>query len=264
MKFRDLRANEIDVRVGQVGDGYCTLLLYKDARVDMDILDETFGVEFWQREHYECKGNLFCKVGILCPTNKSEYEQFEWVWKADCGTESNTEKEKGESSDSFKRACVNWGIGRELYTAPLIKINCATTKNDKGKFNVKSLTNFSVANIVIENKTIKGLRITAWDKGNRMENVVFEWGKLKGNDEPKIANVKGDKATDNKQVEKKFLTLAEAENLLMPIGNGQSIEMKKLSIGQLEKVMNNTNPEFAKHKEAAKLILEFKANGNQG
>lgn len=257
MKFRDLRANEIDARVGQIGEGYCTLLLYKDARVDMDILDETVGKDNWQRKHYEVKGNLYCSVGINTLDNG-------WVWKDDCGTESNTEKEKGESSDSFKRACVNWGIGRELYTAPQIYIKCETTKNDKGKLNVKSLTNFSVANIVIENKTIKGLRITAWDKENRTENVVFEWGKLKGNDESKIANVKGDKVTDNKQVEKNSLTLAEAENLLMPIGSGQSIEMKKLSIGQLEKVMNNTNPEFAKHKEAAKLILEFKANGNQG
>ena len=119
MKFRDLRANEIDARVGQIGEGYCTLLLYKDARVDMDILDETVGKDNWQRKHYEVKGNLYCSVGINTLDNG-------WVWKDDCGTESNTEKEKGESSDSFKRACVNWGIGRELYTAPQIYIKCET------------------------------------------------------------------------------------------------------------------------------------------
>ena len=56
-----------------------------------------------------------------------------WVWKWDCGTESNTEKEKGEASDSFKRACVNWGIGRELYTAPQIWITCDDKEWNNGK-----------------------------------------------------------------------------------------------------------------------------------
>lgn len=114
MKFRKLRPEEIDLRVGTVTDKGVSFLLYKDARVDMTILDETVGAENWQREHYECKGNLFCKVGVF-------YKELDmWVWKSDCGTESATEKEKGESSDSFKRACVCWGIGRELYTAPFI------------------------------------------------------------------------------------------------------------------------------------------------
>lgn len=168
MNFRDLKANEIDVRVGQVGDGYCTLLLYKDARVDMDILDETVGSLGWQREHYECKGNLFCRVGIYCVDNG-------WVWKSDCGTESNTEKEKGEASDSFKRACVNWGIGRELYTAPRISVNCKT-KDKK----VVDLTNFVVSDIVIEDKTITGLQIKAYSKENRTTDIVFTYGKCKG------------------------------------------------------------------------------------
>lgn len=245
MEFRDLTPKEIDVRIGQIGDNYCTLLLYKDARVDMDILDETVGSDKWQRKHYEVKGNLFCSVGICTLDNG-------WVWKDDCGTESNTEKEKGESSDSFKRACVNWGIGRELYTAPQIKVNCSTTKNDKGKYTVDGLSNFSVGNIVIENKTIKGLRITAWDKVKKSEVVAFEWGKLKTNNENK----------NGKPIAKKQLTLAEAEKMLMPLGDGQSIEMGKLSIGQLERVLNNNHPDYVRHKEAAMLILEFKANGN--
>ena len=112
MKFRLLRADEIDVRVATVHEKGCSLLLYKDARCDMNILDETVGADNWQRRHYDCKGNLFCSVGIL--------NEKEWIWKDDCGAESFTEKEKGEASDSFKRACVNWGIGRELYTAPFI------------------------------------------------------------------------------------------------------------------------------------------------
>lgn len=119
MNFRTLRADEITLRVGTVGNGYYTLLLYKDARCDMNILDETVGNENWQRSHKEVKGNLYCSVGIL-------FANQGWVWKEDCGVESNTEKEKGEASDSFKRACVNWGIGRELYTAPNIYIDCGT------------------------------------------------------------------------------------------------------------------------------------------
>lgn len=119
MKFRGLKPEEIDVRVGTVQKDGATLLLYKDARVDMAILDETVGAENWMRDHKEVKGNLFCGIGIKCGD--------EWVYKWDCGTESNMEKEKGESSDSFKRAGFNWGIGRELYTAPKTKVRCKTT-----------------------------------------------------------------------------------------------------------------------------------------
>lgn len=129
MKFRELRADEVDVRVGgRSGDDKHYFLLYKDARCDMNILDECVGPENWQRKHSEYKGNLFCAVGI--------YDmQKEWVWKEDCGTESQTEKEKGEASDSFKRACVNWGIGRELYTAPNIKIEDSKLKwSPDGKY----------------------------------------------------------------------------------------------------------------------------------
>ena len=118
MKFRKLRADEIDVRVGNVFSWGYTLLLYKDARCDMTIVGETVGEENWQRDHKEIKGNLYCGVAIY------DEKKSQWIWKWDCGTESNTEKEKGEASDSFKRACVNWGIGRELYTSPNIAIGC--------------------------------------------------------------------------------------------------------------------------------------------
>src|SRR5690554_1395175 len=117
MNIRTLRADEIECRVQIVKENGCSLLLYKDARVDMNILDETFGVENWQRHHEIVNGNLFCNVGVRF---SRENNYGEWVWKQDVGTESNTEKEKGQASDSFKRACFNWGIGRELYTAPFI------------------------------------------------------------------------------------------------------------------------------------------------
>lgn len=112
--FRTLKADEIDVRIAQIDKSWATLLLYKNARVDMDILDETVGVYNWKREH--TRDNANCIVSIY------DQEKKEWISKEDTGTESNTEKEKGLASDSFKRACVNLGIGRELYTAPSIFI----------------------------------------------------------------------------------------------------------------------------------------------
>lgn len=128
MIFRPLRADEIECRVGTVGAKGFTMLLYKDARCDMNILDETFTPFGWQREHKEIKGVVYCGVGIHCapPVVGGDLSMNEWVWKWDAGAESYTEKEKGEASDSFKRACVNWGIGRELYTAPLIFIRAKT------------------------------------------------------------------------------------------------------------------------------------------
>lgn len=126
--FRTLRADEIDVRIATVKSNGVSLLLYKNARCDMNILDETVGAFNWEREHYECKGNLYCKVSI-----KRESDG-EWISKSDCGTESYTEKEKGEASDSFKRACFNWGIGRELYTAPFILVTNCEIVPSNGKF----------------------------------------------------------------------------------------------------------------------------------
>lgn len=112
MKFRLLTAEEIDCRVSTCSQWGVGLLLYKDARCDMNILDETVKPFNWQRDHKELKGNIYCGVSIY------DEELERWVTKWDCGKESYTESEKGEASDSFKRACFNWGIGRELYTAP--------------------------------------------------------------------------------------------------------------------------------------------------
>ena len=117
MKIRTLRPSEIECRVQQVKSNGCVLLLYKDARCDMRILDEVFGIDGWEREHQVVNGNLYCTVRIW-----SEKRQ-QWISKQDVGTESNTEKQKGEASDSFKRACFNIGIGRELYSAPFIWIS---------------------------------------------------------------------------------------------------------------------------------------------
>ena len=183
IEFRDLTASEVECRINQVKENYVALLLYKTARADMDILDETVGAENWQREHYDCKGNLFCRVGINVNYD-DELKSPDWVWKADCGSESRTEKEKGESSDSFKRACVCWGIGRELYTAPPIYINANlcdvrdTKKLDKcGKPILSCFDNFKVNDIAIQNKRIVGLSIVRADRQNRQWVTVFTYGK---------------------------------------------------------------------------------------
>ena len=112
LSFRLLRADEIDCRVATVKKNGLSILLYKDARVDQDILDDTVGPMNWQRHH--SRENANCTVSIW------DDEKRQWIGKEDTGTESYTEKEKGLASDSFKRACFNWGIGRELYTAPFM------------------------------------------------------------------------------------------------------------------------------------------------
>lgn len=140
-EIRKLKADEIECRIGQIKATGLTLLLYKDARCDMNILDETFGPMNWKREH--TRDNRNCIVSIY------DDEKQQWISKEDTGTESNTEAEKGLASDSFKRACVNWGIGRELYTAPFIWIkkddcNLSAVSGDRfrcyDKFKVEKIT----------------------------------------------------------------------------------------------------------------------------
>lgn len=125
LKFRTLHADEIELRVGTVSAKGASLLLYKDARCDQAVLDETVGAMNWQRHH--SRDNANCTVSIW------DDEKKMWISKEDTGTESMTEKEKGLASDSFKRACTNWGIGRELYSSPFIFISVDTQKKQNGK-----------------------------------------------------------------------------------------------------------------------------------
>lgn len=151
LNFRTLKASEIDVKPQTVKENGFSLLLYKNARVDMDVLDETVGPLNWQRKH--SRENANCIVSIY-----DEYKKI-WVEKEDTGTESFTEKEKGLASDSFKRACFNWGIGRELYTSPFIWISDSKyiKKNKEGKL---ALTDkFSVKEITVVDKVITELEI---------------------------------------------------------------------------------------------------------
>lgn len=172
-KPRLLQADEIECRVGTCNGKGVSLLLYKNARVDMAMLDELFGAENWQREHYECKGNLFCRVGVRTADG--------WVWKSDCGTESKTEAEKGEASDSFKRACVNWGIGRELYTAPFVWVNL----KDDELMNGKCVARFSVQSIDYDGGVISHLIIV-----DKRGEVRYRYNGGKRQDKSRAALVK--------------------------------------------------------------------------
>ena len=155
LKFRKLKESEIEVRIGSVKDSGLSLLLYKNARTDMKLLDEQ-GVK-WQRDHKELKGNIYCGIGIY----DDELEQ--WLWRWDAGSESYSDKEKGEASDSFKRAGFNWGIGTELYTSPFIWIDSSkcTIKNRKcyDKFEVEKIT-------YDKDGRVDGLAIINTSKGN--------------------------------------------------------------------------------------------------
>ena len=176
MKFRELGADEIECRVGMVskqGKGL-SLLLYKDARCDSNILDETIGPENWQCRFYEQKGTLFCSLGVRIAR---EDGTSEWVWKDDAGSPSNMEAQKGEASDARKRAGFAWGIGRELYTAPFIWVNsdkCNLFQRGNG---YACNDSFKVAKIRIDEnpetgrRKITGIRIV----NERTGQIAFSW-----------------------------------------------------------------------------------------
>lgn len=167
--MRKLRADEIECRVAQVSAKGCSLLLYKTARVDRAILDETFGMLNWQNDFKVIDGKMYGYISVYDEKKK------EWVTKSDCGTESNTEAEKGQASDAFKRAGFKWGIGVELYTAPFIFVSCETTKNSSGRFElVNKYVKYQVKEIgYSDNGDIDKLLITD-DKGNKVYNFGYK------------------------------------------------------------------------------------------
>lgn len=206
--FRTLRPEEIEVRVQQVSDSggkfKANLLIYKNARIDMDMLDEYFGCLGWQREHFFKEGKNYCKVSVF------DTKTQRWVSKEDVGVESNTEETKGEASDAFKRACVNFGIGRELYTAPSISIelnqneaySAGTSKAGKPIYRISGWVKFRVSYI-------------GYDEGTRTINDLII---VDGNGRVRYSLKDSHKATP-------------------PMGNRQprqkSIERKKISTDDL-------------------------------
>lgn len=174
VKFRTLMVKEVECRINQINEKGLSLLLFKNARVDMDLLDETVGPMNWMRSH--SRENANCTISIWDDDKK------QWISKEDTGTESNTEAEKGLASDSFKRAGVNWGIGRELYTAPFIWIKAADCEIKQGrngklacydKFNVKSID-------YNERREICSLEII----NAKTHRVVYSYGTAARQEEP--------------------------------------------------------------------------------
>lgn len=160
MEFRKLRSDEIDCRLATVKQNGVSILLYKDARCDQNILDETVGNMNWQRHHN--RDNANCIVSIW------DTEKKMWIEKEDTGTESYTEKEKGLASDSFKRACFNWGIGRELYTAPFIWFPVSKCNITEDK---KCYDTFSVEEIGYDGNVISKLVVK-----NNKSGAFFKYG----------------------------------------------------------------------------------------
>lgn len=161
--FRTLRADEIECRVAKAGNGYVTCLLYKTARTDMDLLDETVGALNWQVDYEEVHGNLFCTIAIY------DEQRDRWITKSNCGIESkedNGNEKKGEASDAMKRAGFCWGIGRELYTAPSIFIRTKTI-DDKGN----KINHYYDVDEIEYDKSRRISKLVLTEKGNE----VFRW-----------------------------------------------------------------------------------------
>lgn len=182
MEFvRLLKAGEIECRVASVNAKGVTLLLYKDARVDQRILDETFGPFGWRRSHQCIEGNLYCTVEIY------DVEKKEWVAKQDVGTTGYAEKEKSQASDSFKRACFNWGIGRELYSAPFIWIPAEKVEIVRRGDSLTCNTRFQVTSITYNSdREITGVRIC-----NNKGAVVYELNPVESEQLPQDKKTKG-------------------------------------------------------------------------
>ena len=189
MNFRALKASEIDCRIQSIGQNKTgavgtTILLYKDARVDMNILDESVGAMNWQREHSVVNGNLYCTISIWDEVKE------QWISKSDVGKESNTEKEKGQASDSFKRTGFNWGIGRELYSAPFVYIQLDKSeyieRNGKltsnAKFKVKDISydeNRNIVRLVVVDSKGKVRYTFGENTQQQTQETVYNWQTLK-------------------------------------------------------------------------------------
>jgi hypothetical protein len=170
---RPLDISDIDFRVQSINaKGYATILAYKDARVDMARLDAAVGPLHWQRKHELISGNLYCHVGIFNPVIA------EWVWKSDVGTESMTEATKGQSSDSFKRACFNWGIGRELYDYPFISVKLNENEWDNKSGKPRQTYNLKIKDWRWYSEFTDG-RLSFLAAKDENGKLRFKWGEMK-------------------------------------------------------------------------------------
>lgn len=209
--MRKLRADEIECRVATVSEKGCSLLLYKDARTDQRLLDETYGVMNWQRHHKMIGDNLFCTISVW------DKEKNQWIEKEDVGVESYTEKEKGQSSDSFKRAGFLFGIGRELYTAPFIWINKNDCKLVEKNGKMTTYDHFTLRDIQYDGDRISALEIV----NDSLKRTVYTYGKLSAST-PKIAK---EEKTEEKKYTPTLIPKAEDKDKKATYGQIVQLEM---------------------------------------
>lgn len=249
MEFRLLTADEIDVKVKQVTEKGALALLYKTARTDMAILDETFGVMNWTDDYKEIKGNLYCGIGVR------ESQDKPFIWKWDCGIESREDEEgnqkKGEASDAFKRAGTKLGIGRELYTSPFIFLKVETISDGK-KWQLKNkFQTFSVKEIDYDDKrNICKLVIV-----NDNNDIVYTYGNKPKNKptSPKQEKVEQVAEKEDKTEEQTHLTFEEACEIEVNLKDGWK-KLKDVESETLELIIKHAK--VKEWKEGAKLILE--------
>lgn len=233
MKFRKLKASEIDARVSTVNQKGCSLLLYKDARVDQNILDENVGCMNWQRSHQLIGDRLYCTVSIW------DADKNQWISKQDVGTESYTEKEKGQASDSFKRACFNLGIGRELYTAPFIWISSSKVNLEEKNGKYTTYDRFKVDEIGYDkNGNINKLVI----RNEKTNIIVYQYGEPatdEQKEEQKYDDVREQKITDTDAtaIRKMYPTNEQIKNILDHFGLTNLKDMTVSQFVELQKVM---------------------------
>lgn len=253
LNFRPLEASEIEVRVSTVKQSGASLWLYKDARCDMRMLDETVGAYNWECDYQEIRDILYCTVKIF------DSESGHWVSKQDCGVSSYTEKEKGEASDAFKRACFKWGIGRELYTSPFIWVtdkNCTikangTDKNGKPKFTCYD--RFSVKSIKITDGRITGL--TVWNDSLNKVAWTNQKGSLKQTTEP-LSDIKWEELVSDGDIqnilsmevelaEKRGVQVSDVHDSLLKTNalkqNSADIDMKTWTKKQMNDAVQQLN-----------------------
>jgi len=226
LEFRNLRADEIECRVQSVKPNGLILLLYKDARVDQNILDETVGALNWQKSYQLIDGQLFCTIEIW------DDEKKQWIKKQDVGVESNTEAEKGRASDAQKRSAFAFGIGRELYTTPFIWISADNCSIKNGK----CFDKFSVASIDIEDGKITKLQIRNDSSGK----ICFKYGYGRAASTPKGPVIQ--LATTEEK--KKFMELCGVANInysdvLAQVGFKTGTKLTAKQLGEAMRIVNS-------------------------
>lgn len=226
--IRLLKASEIECRVATISAKGLSLLPYKDARVDQRILDESFGPFGWKRSHQSIDGNLYCTVSVW------DEETKEWISKQDVGTTGYAEKEKSQASDSFKRACFNWGIGRELYSAPFIWISAdkVEIKQKDGKY--VCYEHFKVSDIEYNDDREIVKLIIANEKGT----VVYEMKEV--NNKKEMKQNEGSHPTLSKNQMEKLQSELQRTGITMDAVKDryQIVEAERMSSDIYQKVMS--------------------------